>query len=117
MEYGRLCSLPVYFIHARWTAVFLQQGPDRIGRIYKKAVYVQFTDNSFSEIVEKPLWLGFLGPILKAEVGDSFNVHVKNFASRPYTLHPHGVKYTKENEGRILSSPISNPTTFAPDKK
>ncbi|TFK05327.1 TRAF3-interacting JNK-activating modulator [Platysternon megacephalum] len=79
--------------------VFLQRGPDRIGSTYKKAVYKQFTDNSFKKAVEKPDWLGFLGPIIKAEVGDSIIVHLKNFASRSYTLHPHGVKYTKENEG------------------
>ncbi|CAM4609155.1 unnamed protein product [Lepidochelys olivacea] len=79
--------------------VFLQRGPDRIGSTYKKAVYTQFTDNSFNKTVEKPSWLGFLGPIIKAEVGDFIIVHLKNFASRSYTLHPHGVKYTKENEG------------------
>ncbi|XP_060098309.1 ceruloplasmin isoform X1 [Heteronotia binoei] len=80
-------------------SVFLQHGPDRIGRIYKKAVYTQFTDSSYNATVEKPLWLGFIGPIIKAEVGDSIIVHLKNFAARPYTLHPHGVKYTKRNEG------------------
>uniref|UniRef100_A0A8C3SVH6 Ceruloplasmin n=2 Tax=Chelydra serpentina TaxID=8475 RepID=A0A8C3SVH6_CHESE len=79
--------------------VFLQRGPDRIGSTYKKAVYTQFTDNSFNKTVEKPSWLGFIGPIIKAEVGDSIIIHLKNFASRSYTLHPHGVKYTKENEG------------------
>ncbi|XP_053246201.1 ceruloplasmin isoform X1 [Podarcis raffonei] len=82
-------------------AVFLQQGPDRIGSTYKKAVYMQFTDNSYSHIIAKPPWLGFLGPILKAEVGDTLIIHVKNFATRAYTLHPHGVKYTKENEGAL----------------
>uniref|UniRef100_A0A8D0GPE0 Plastocyanin-like domain-containing protein n=1 Tax=Sphenodon punctatus TaxID=8508 RepID=A0A8D0GPE0_SPHPU len=87
-----VCSL------CRQASVFLQQGPDRIGRTYKKAVYTQYTDGSYSNTVEKPSWLGFLGPIVKAEVGDSITIHLKNFASRMYTLHPHGVKYTKENE-------------------
>ncbi|XP_054838240.1 ceruloplasmin isoform X2 [Eublepharis macularius] len=87
--------------------VFLQQGPNRIGRIYKKAVYMQFTDNSYTTVVKKPFWLGFLGPILKAEVGDSITVYLKNFAKRPYTLHPHGVKYTKENEGAFYPDKTS----------
>lgn len=87
------------FSEEEHASVFLQQGPNRIGSTYKKAVYTQFTDNSYSKMVDKPSWLGFLGPILKAEVGDSFLVHLKNFATRPFTLHPHGVKYTKENEG------------------
>nr|XP_003218241.1 PREDICTED: ceruloplasmin [Anolis carolinensis] len=89
------------FSEEEHASVFVQQGPDRIGSTYKKAVYVQFTDGSYKTAVEKPSWLGLLGPVLKAEVGDSFTVHLKNFASRAYTLHPHGVKYTKENEGAL----------------
>ncbi|XP_042313909.1 ceruloplasmin isoform X2 [Sceloporus undulatus] len=89
------------FLEEEHASVFVQQGPDRIGSTYKKAVYVQFTDDSYKTTVEKPPWLGFLGPVLKAEVGDSFTVHLKNFATRAYTLHPHGVKYTKENEGAL----------------
>ncbi|XP_030071954.1 ceruloplasmin [Microcaecilia unicolor] len=80
-------------------STFLLRGPNRIGRIYKKAIYFEYTNGSYDQEVPKPEWLGFLGPILKAEVGDSFIIHLKNFASRVYSLHPHGVKYTKENEG------------------
>ncbi|XP_068001032.1 ceruloplasmin [Melanerpes formicivorus] len=79
--------------------VFLKQGPQRIGSTYKKAVYTQYTSQLYDVVVEKPSWLGFLGPIIKGEVGDSIIIHLKNFASRNYTLHPHGVRYTKENEG------------------
>ncbi|XP_063772021.1 ceruloplasmin-like isoform X1 [Pseudophryne corroboree] len=82
-------------------STFLQPGPNRIGRVYKKAVYLQYTDDSYAEEMKKPNWLGFLGPIMTAEVGDTMTIHLKNFASRPYTLHPHGVQYTKENEGAI----------------
>ncbi|XP_077622003.1 ceruloplasmin isoform X1 [Crocuta crocuta] len=81
--------------------IYLQNGPHRIGSLYKKALYVQYTDQTFSTIIEKPVWLGFLGPIIKAETGDKVHVHLKNFASRPYTFHPHGVTYHKENEGAI----------------
>ncbi|TRZ04025.1 hypothetical protein DNTS_023059 [Danionella cerebrum] len=82
-------------------SVFLLDGPTRIGRVYKKAVYREYTDASFSTEVPKPSWLGFLGPILRAEVGDVMLVHVKNFASRPYSLHPHGVFYKKNSEGAL----------------
>uniref|UniRef100_A0A8B9FCP7 Ceruloplasmin n=1 Tax=Amazona collaria TaxID=241587 RepID=A0A8B9FCP7_9PSIT len=75
------------------------QGPHRIGNTYKKAVYTQYTSHLYDVVVDKPSWLGFLGPIIKGEVGDSIIIHLKNFASRNYTLHPHGVTYTKENEG------------------
>ncbi|XP_036045512.1 ceruloplasmin [Onychomys torridus] len=80
---------------------YLQNGPDRIGRTYKKALYIQYTDGTFRMTVDKPVWLGFLGPIIKAEVGDKVYVHLKNFASRPYTFHSHGVTYYKEHEGAI----------------
>ncbi|XP_069825746.1 ferroxidase HEPHL1 isoform X1 [Dendropsophus ebraccatus] len=82
-----------------YASVFLEPGKDRIGRVYKKAVYKQFTDDRYTEEVTKPAWLGFLGPIIKAEVEDTIIVHLKNFASRPYTLHPHGVFYEKDSEG------------------
>ncbi|NWQ80692.1 CERU protein, partial [Columbina picui] len=81
--------------------VFLQRGPHRIGSTYKKAVYTQYTNHLYDVAVDKPSWLGFLGPIIKGEVGDSIIIHLKNFASRNYTLHPHGVTYTKENEGAL----------------
>ena len=63
-------------------------------------MYFAYTDDTFQTIIEKPSWLGFLGPIIKAETGDFIYVHVKNFASRRYSFHPHGLTYTKENEGK-----------------
>lgn len=33
------------------------------------------------------------------QVGDAITVHLFNNATRPYSLHPHGVFYTKANEG------------------
>lgn len=47
------------------------------------------------EEMVQPAWLGFLGPVLRAEVGDVILIHLKNFATRPYTIHPHGVFYEK----------------------
>ncbi|XP_069495378.1 ferroxidase HEPHL1 [Ambystoma mexicanum] len=82
-------------------SVFLGKAPNTIGRVYKKAVYKQFTDEGYTTEVPKPSWLGFLGPLLKAEVGDTIKVHLKNFASRPYSLHPHGVFYEKDSEGAL----------------
>ncbi|XP_066512429.1 ferroxidase HEPHL1-like isoform X1 [Hoplias malabaricus] len=82
-------------------ALYLVQGPGSIGSIYKKAVYRQYTDRSFSVEMPKPDWLGFLGPVIRAEVGDDIVVHLKNFASQPYSLHPHGVFYKKDSEGAL----------------
>ncbi|XP_051962699.1 hephaestin-like protein 1a isoform X2 [Xyrauchen texanus] len=85
----------------KYASVFLSRGPTRIGSVYKKAVYRQYTDDSYSTEIPKPAWLGFLGPILRAEVNDVMMVHLKNFASRPYSLHPHGVFYEKNSEGAL----------------
>ncbi|KAM9851214.1 coagulation factor V [Aulostomus maculatus] len=43
--------------------------------------------------------LGILGPLIKAEVGQSILVVFKNNANRPFSLHPNGVSYTKWTEG------------------
>nr|XP_008106315.1 PREDICTED: hephaestin-like protein 1 [Anolis carolinensis] len=82
-------------------AVHVKRDAKRIGRIYKKAIFRQFTDETYSQAISKPPWLGFLGPVLKAEEGDTFVIHLKNFASRPYSIHPHGVFYTKDSEGAL----------------
>lgn len=82
-------------------SVFLEKGPHRIGRVYKKAMYRQYTDATYTIEAPRPPWLGFLGPILKGEVGDVLMVHLKNFASRNYSIHPHGVFYEKNSEGAL----------------
>ncbi|KFV05044.1 Hephaestin, partial [Tauraco erythrolophus] len=82
-------------------STFLQPGKDRVGSTYKKSVYKQYTDSTYTTEIPKPGWLGFLGPIMRAEVGDTIKVHLKNFASRPYTIHPHGVFYEKDSEGSL----------------
>uniref|UniRef100_A0A663LLI7 ferroxidase n=1 Tax=Athene cunicularia TaxID=194338 RepID=A0A663LLI7_ATHCN len=74
---------------------------NRIGRVYKKAIFRQYTDDTYSQEIPKASWLGFLGPVLKAEEEDVFIVHLKNFASRPYSVHPHGVFYDKDSEGAL----------------
>ncbi|CAN9500898.1 unnamed protein product [Ophioblennius macclurei] len=82
-------------------AVFLKRGPQRIGSSYKKAVYKQYSDATYRDEVLKPDWLGYLGPMLMAEEGDTLIIHLKNSASRPYSIHPHGLNYSKGNEGAL----------------
>ena len=80
----------------------VESGPERIGRIYKKASYREYTDDTFAQLVPRaPEWehLGMLGPLLRAAVGDTIVVVFRNNASFPASLHPHGVFYTKESEG------------------
>uniref|UniRef100_A0A8C6WLD8 ferroxidase n=1 Tax=Neogobius melanostomus TaxID=47308 RepID=A0A8C6WLD8_9GOBI len=67
-------------------SVFLKDAPDRIGKIYKKAMYREFTDGTYKQLT--PL-------------GDVMVVHLKNFATRSYSIHPHGVFYEKDAEGAL----------------
>ncbi|XP_007535657.2 hephaestin [Erinaceus europaeus] len=80
---------------------FLKSGKNRIGSSYKKTVYKEYRDGSYTDEISQPAWLGFLGPVLWAEVGDVIIIHLKNFATRPYTIHPHGVFYEKNSEGSL----------------
>ncbi|KAM6985179.1 hephaestin [Aplochiton taeniatus] len=82
-------------------SVFLKREPHRIGRVYKKALFREYTDASYTAQAPRPSWLGLLGPVLRAEVDDVIIVHLKNFASRNYSMHPHGVFYEKDAEGAL----------------
>jgi manganese oxidase len=81
---------------------FTEPGPHQIGRVNKKAVYHEYTDATFTKIkprAPEEQYLGILGPILRAEVGDTIKVVFKNNATHPFGMHPHGVLYAKDSEG------------------
>ncbi|MEK7407856.1 MAG: multicopper oxidase domain-containing protein [Acidobacteriota bacterium] len=67
--------------------------------VWKKTRFIEYIDGSFSTPKPQPNWLGVLGPIIRAEVGDTVLVHFRNKASGYYGMHPHGFRYTKANEG------------------
>lgn len=71
----------------------------RIGHICKKALFREYTDGSFTQQSTRPEWLGISGPNIRAEVGDTDKVIFKNMAAHSHTMHPHGFRYTKEDEG------------------
>src|ERR1700676_434120 len=82
--------------------LYMQSGPHKVGRVYKKAVYKEYLDAKFE--TPKPItpdqqYLGIMGPVLRGEVGDTIRVVFKNKASRAYSIHPHGVLYQKDSEG------------------
>ncbi|CAH1794449.1 unnamed protein product [Owenia fusiformis] len=71
----------------------------RIGSRYVKALYREFKDDSFTARKERDEYTGVLGPTMVGEVGDRIVIHYKNLASRPFSMHPHGVNYKKDSEG------------------
>jgi FtsP/CotA-like multicopper oxidase with cupredoxin domain len=82
--------------------VFVQRGSDRIGSRYLKCLYRGYTDASFTTLETRPAadaYLGDLGPTLHAEVGDTVKVVFRNSCRFPTSMHPHGVRYDRANEG------------------
>jgi hypothetical protein len=49
-------------------ATFLTNTKALIGPKYKKARYIEYTDGNFTTVKPTPEWLGFVGPIIRAEV-------------------------------------------------
>ncbi|KAK2528910.1 F8 [Columba guinea] len=76
---------------------------------YRKAVFVEYTDASFTQSKPKPAWMGLLGPTIRAEVYDTVVITFKNLASRPYNLHAVGVSYWKASEGAGYEDETSQP--------
>jgi manganese oxidase len=94
-----------------YAKLFSERGPHLIGSTYRKAIYREYTDETFTALKPRAAeWehLGLLGPILRAEVGDTIKVVFKNNATHPFSMHPHGVFYEKESEG----SGYADGTTF-----
>jgi FtsP/CotA-like multicopper oxidase with cupredoxin domain len=80
----------------------VESGPHRIGKVFRKVAYREYTDETFTKLEARPeedAYMGILGPSLYGEVGDTIRVVFKNNASRPYSMHPHGVFYDKDSEG------------------
>lgn len=76
---------------------------------YPKIRYIEYTDATFSHRKPQPEWLGILGPIIRAEVGDTVVVHFLNRSQMPLTIHPHGLHYSKDNEGAVYRGPTGRP--------
>ena len=84
--------------------VFVEgNGKKRIGHKYFKARFVEYTDISFKAIKPRSAeWghLGILGPVIRANVGDTIKVIFRNKTSdMTSSMHPHGVFYKKDSEG------------------
>jgi manganese oxidase len=78
-----------------------------IGRKCKKAIYRAYTDASFTTLMpQESADMGILGPVIRAEVGDSIVIVFKNNSRFDVTMHPHGVRYLKPHEGHAHSDTI-----------
>ena len=73
---------------------------------WAKTRFIEYTDDTFTTPKLQPDWLGILGPIIRAEVGDEIVVDFLNRGHSGHDMHPHGLRYDKNNEGSLYL-PIS----------
>jgi FtsP/CotA-like multicopper oxidase with cupredoxin domain len=91
---------------------YVKTSASTIGSVYKKALYVEYTDSTFTAIkarTSEEQYLGLLGPAIRAEVGDTIDIFYFNNTTVPTSMHPHGVSYLKSSEG----SPTNDSTDGA----
>ncbi len=106
MGKNAITGRPFIGLEEMWT----KRGPTQIGTKYKKAIFREYTDSSFQTLKPRLAeWehLGMLGPVIRAEVGDSIRVIFRNHGSHPFSMHPHGVFYDKDSEGAIYEDGTS----------
>ncbi|HEY3974159.1 MAG TPA: multicopper oxidase domain-containing protein [Candidatus Sulfotelmatobacter sp.] len=68
---------------------------------WSKSRFVEYTDNTFTVQKRQPEWLGILGPVIRAEVGDEVVIDFLNRGHTSHDMHPHGLRYDKNNEGSL----------------
>lgn len=90
--------------------LFAVAGDYNLGSKVKKALYFEYTDETFTTRKERAAeWshTGWLGPVLRAEVGDTIKILFRNNTSFPASMHPHGVFYDKASEGALYEDNTS----------
>ncbi|XP_053506054.1 coagulation factor VIII [Ictalurus furcatus] len=65
------------------------QQTQRLGKVYKKVAYVEYTDHTFTK--KRSQSNALIGPELRGEVNDQFQIVFKNMANRPYNIFPNGL--------------------------
>uniref|UniRef100_A0A8C7QUA2 Coagulation factor VIII, procoagulant component n=1 Tax=Oncorhynchus mykiss TaxID=8022 RepID=A0A8C7QUA2_ONCMY len=87
---------------------YFPRGPHQLGHEYKKVVYVEYTDQTFTK--RKSPVKRLLGPLLRGQVDEHFQIVFKNLASRPFNMYPTGLTRISplrktENDLRSLAVP------------
>uniref|UniRef100_A0A671RSY3 Coagulation factor VIII-like n=1 Tax=Sinocyclocheilus anshuiensis TaxID=1608454 RepID=A0A671RSY3_9TELE len=85
---------------------WFRKGPQRLGGVYKKVAFVEYTDKTFTK--KKTTGKMLMGPELRGEVGDKFQIVFKNMASRPFNLYPNGLTSVQplKNTNKGMNKPV-----------
>ncbi|KAM6300260.1 coagulation factor VIII [Aegotheles albertisi] len=104
-EYGN--QRPQHFLKATDP----RRGRGKLFRQYRKVVFREYTDESFTQPLprgELDEHLGILGPYIRAEVEDVIMVIFKNLASRPFSFHSTLQEY-EESQGTKQGGEVVQP--------
>ncbi|HET7229121.1 MAG TPA: multicopper oxidase domain-containing protein [Longimicrobium sp.] len=74
---------------------------------YRSAVYQEYTDSTFTRVKPRPAdWehLSFLGPLIRADVGDTIRVVFRNRVRFPANVHPDAVLHHPEVQASLSAS-------------
>lgn len=86
---------------------------DKSDAVFRKAVYQEYTDQLFSTRKPVTSQQGLLGPVLRASVGETLKIYVRNNAKRPFSFYTDGLKTKKNITGSAsLGSPVNPGTTL-----
>ena len=91
--------------------------PLLLNRVAWKIRYVQYADPNFTARVLPSERLGILGPVLRGTTGEYLAVTVLNRSWRPVSMHPHGLRYDKDNEGSYYKPNPGLGASIAPGAK
>ncbi|MGC2405075.1 MAG: multicopper oxidase domain-containing protein [Candidatus Cybelea sp.] len=84
------------------TGARLKPNKSQLGYAYRKILYHGYTDATFRTLETRNTdqrYMGLLGPLVRAVVGDSVVVVFRNNSSLPLSFHVHGLRYLKTSEG------------------
>ncbi|XP_073912246.1 ferroxidase HEPHL1-like isoform X3 [Castor canadensis] len=100
LGYDKFSGLPLNASRSD-AAVYFTQGENRIRGQCWRAQYMEYVDATFTQRKGPSgteVHLGILGPVIKAEVGDTLLVTFANKADKVYSILPHGVLYDKASD-------------------
>ena len=83
---------------------------------WPKSRFIEYTDDTFTTKKPQPDWLGILGPVIRAEVGDEVVIEFLNRTRFPRSMHAHGLHYDKNSEGSFYI-PFGAGDRVAPGRK
>uniref|UniRef100_H2ZM28 F5/8 type C domain-containing protein n=1 Tax=Ciona savignyi TaxID=51511 RepID=H2ZM28_CIOSA len=89
-------------IEQSWNYIDLDSNVEHLrenNTIYKKVLYEEFIDSTFTKRKPRVDKNGLLGPVIKAEAGDTIKVVFQNQACRPYSIHPVKLHHSVNNTG------------------